>query len=68
MVVNSNGDVVPCCYDAHVQWVLGNVFRQSVAEVWRGKSFSEFRKRVLLKRNSIVACRECPVRRVNMTF
>jgi radical SAM protein with 4Fe4S-binding SPASM domain len=68
MVVNSNGEVVPCSFDAHAGYVIGNVLNQSVAEVWKGKRFSEFRKRVLTDRTSIAACRDCPDGRVKLVL
>ena len=67
LVVNSNGDVVPCCYDIHSEHVMGNVFRQPLAEIWLGEKFREFRRRVMEGRRSHVPiCRHCPEGRVPM--
>ena len=43
MCILFNGDVVLCCVDWFRTTVLGNVARQSVAEVWNGPAFSEVR-------------------------
>ena len=66
LVVNSNGDVVPCCYDIHSDHVMGNVFEQPLAGVWLGEKFWTFRKRVRESRASIPICRHCPEGRVAM--
>jgi radical SAM protein with 4Fe4S-binding SPASM domain len=50
MYITANGNVLPCCiapfatadYDAIV---LGNVFNEPLAEIWRGPRYSRFRKR-----------------------
>jgi radical SAM protein with 4Fe4S-binding SPASM domain len=66
MVINSNGDVVPCCYDGESQHVMGNVFRQPLKEVWRGAAFQRFRRLVRESSNAIPICRGCPEGRVTM--
>ena len=60
MVINSNGDVVPCCYDIHSDHVMGNVFQQPLKEIWRGAKFRDFRRRVASRRDEVVICRHCP--------
>jgi radical SAM protein with 4Fe4S-binding SPASM domain len=60
LVVNSNGDVVPCCYDIHSEHVMGNVYRQPLAEIWLGRKFRDFRRRVSARRDDIAICRHCP--------
>jgi len=64
LVVNSNGDVVPCCYDIHSEHVMGNVFRQPLGEIWLGGKFREFRRRVRAGRDAVGICRHCPEDRV----
>lgn len=66
MVVNSNGDVVPCCYDVNSDFIMGNVFRQPLDEVWRGERFAAFRERFVAGRGAVRMCRHCPEGRVGM--
>lgn len=40
-----DGDVVPCCHCVSGNRVMGNVFESSVRGVWRGKMFSDLRRR-----------------------
>jgi len=42
-VVKSNGDVVPCCVDQNHDLVMGNVFEQGLAAVWRGRAYRTLR-------------------------
>ncbi len=64
LVVNSNGDAVPCCYDIHSDHVMGNLFRQPLAEIWLGEKFRDFRRRVSARRDAVPICRHCPEGRV----
>jgi len=41
MLVRSDGTVAPCCILQHKR--LGNVFEQSVAEVWNSEAYQRFR-------------------------
>lgn len=41
--VHVNGDVVPCDRDWSGENVMGNVFRESVMDIWNGERFSAFR-------------------------
>ncbi len=66
MVVNSNGDVVPCCYDIYSEHVMGNVFQEPLGDVWRGERFQEFRRRVRRTRGDMPICRACPEDRVTV--
>lgn len=60
LVVNSNGDVVPCCYDVESGFVMGNLFRESLESVWLGERFREFRRRLREGRELPRMCRNCP--------
>lgn len=55
-----NGDVVACCRDTEGKTVLGNVFREDILTIWRGKAFVEMRKALIEQRpQDVVACRGC---------
>jgi len=49
--ITAHGDVLPCCFIPFINassepaYVLGNVFEQSVPEIWNGPSYQEFRRR-----------------------
>jgi len=39
-----NGDIVPCCYDFNGEMVLGNLYKNSIREIWRGEPYEKMRK------------------------
>jgi len=60
LAVRSNGDVSPCCID----WIggtnIGNVFKETLEDVWYGERMFEFRKMQLKNRkNENESCRNC---------
>lgn len=58
--VTWEGDVVPCCRDTSARTILGNVFNQTIMEIWHGEKYRSLRKN-LANRNSgsIKACKQC---------
>jgi len=52
----SNGDVVPC--EVHDRSPLGNLACQTLAEVWNGEAYREFRHQY--HTGGLTACRSCP--------
>lgn len=46
MTVHVNGNVVPCDRDWAGENIMGNIFDQSVDEIWSGKKFNDFRARM----------------------
>jgi MoaA/NifB/PqqE/SkfB family radical SAM enzyme len=55
-----NGDVVACCRDTKGKTVLGNVFKQSIHDIWLGKEYVLFRKSLIGQRpGDVAACVQC---------
>lgn len=46
--IQSDGDVVPCCMMYGKDVVYGNIYEQSLEEIWSGEKHKEFVKRWLL--------------------
>jgi len=63
-VINSDGTVVPCCYDLYSEFVMGNVFQESLRTIWKGTRYEALRIQVARDRKSIPMCNGCPVDRV----
>lgn len=59
IVVNWNGDAVPCCRDPNGLHVLGNVFDEGLNAVFNGKRAIAFRNRLLTAQREIDICRLC---------
>ncbi|WP_394836933.1 glycosyltransferase [Pendulispora rubella] len=61
-VVNVDGSVTPCCYlrpDMGAEFVMGNVFETSFAEIWRGEKYRAFRAAMLDGRAAMPVCGTC---------
>jgi MoaA/NifB/PqqE/SkfB family radical SAM enzyme/GT2 family glycosyltransferase len=54
--VLANGDVVAC--EVHDQRALGNIARQTLAEIWHGEAYGRFR--AAYRGGSLAECRSCP--------
>jgi radical SAM protein with 4Fe4S-binding SPASM domain len=63
-VINTDGDVVPCCYDKNAGHVMGNLYDQSFKEIWYGERYRSFRNKILKSRTSVDICEQCPQGRV----
>jgi radical SAM protein with 4Fe4S-binding SPASM domain len=65
-VINSNGDVVPCCYDLYSDHIMGNVFEEDFKKIWHGKKYEIFRDQIRKDRKSIDICSVCSEGRANI--
>ncbi len=59
MVVQWNGDVVPCCRDFNGTIRLGNITRSSLQDIWNGSQYEDFRRNMATGRDLPTCCREC---------
>ncbi|MCP4631933.1 MAG: radical SAM protein [candidate division Zixibacteria bacterium] len=59
MQVNSDGSVVPCCFDKDNSIVFGNISNGVFKNIWSGIKFESFRKKILKKRTAIDICCNC---------
>ncbi len=58
--ITSNGDVVACCRDLQHKTVLGNLFTQSLPEIWNGAAMQNMRQKLLDEEpEEIEACKGC---------
>ncbi len=59
--IESNGDVVPCCYQYDSELKVGNIREHKFSELWNSRAYRELRKKIYSDKNSIIKCRECGV-------
>lgn len=58
-VVNSKGEILPCCFDKDGKYAFGNLNNDDFKGVWKGKSAENFRKNILSNRSQVDICRNC---------
>lgn len=58
-VITWDGLVVPCCFDKDASHQLGNLKHLSFQEIWQGKPYVDFRKKLLMGRDQIDICTNC---------
>lgn len=59
MQINPDGNVVPCCSMKYPA-ILGNVYEETVQQIWKGEHFNDFRRRLLISRAQAGAvCEQC---------
>lgn len=60
LVINANLSVSVCCVDWERKAIVGNLKKQSLAEIWRGDALREFQLTHLGgRRSDIDACKSC---------
>ncbi len=58
-VITWDGLTVPCCFDKDATYRLGNMRNSTFREIWRNRSYKNFRKSVFTQRKQIDICRNC---------
>lgn len=60
LAVTHSGDCVACCRDSVGRTVLGNVFEQSIAEIWNGAEYRKLRQNLIDGHPELnAACKDC---------
>lgn len=58
-VITWDGLVVPCCFDKDGSHRMGDLKINSFDEIWRGKAYDEFRRKLFSTRSEIDICKNC---------
>jgi radical SAM protein with 4Fe4S-binding SPASM domain len=58
-VIHWNGNVVPCTFDPGDLYVMGNLGKQSLREIWWGESYRQIRRRFRNGWSHFPLCQEC---------
>lgn len=60
LTVRADGAVVPCCYDLTSKLVMGNILKETLADIWNGQKYSMLRESISTK-NHMSICKTCAV-------
>ena len=66
MVINSNGDVTPCCNDPFSFHIMGNIFREDLKDIWRNEKYQNLRRKIYTDRKNLPVCGTCYEGRVGL--
>ncbi len=58
-VINSGGEVLPCCFDKSSQFTFGNMKEDTFQSIWHNKKSYAFRNSILQNRKQHEMCRNC---------
>lgn len=58
-VINTRGEVLPCCYDKKSEYSFGNIRMATFHACWHSDKANSFRKQLLLNRSQFDICRNC---------
>ncbi len=59
--VDSNGDIIACCHDWGKKKIFGNIYKESILDIWFSKEYKVFRKLMFQKPRAIEPCNNCDV-------
>jgi len=57
--VDWRGNVLPCCFDKDSEYIMGNLYNDSFADIWNGEAFRSFRKMFVNSGRILPMCRDC---------
>jgi len=58
-VITWDGRVVPCCFDKDASHQMGTLQTTAFKDIWRSKTYREFRSKIIEDRSQIEICRNC---------
>ena len=62
-VIDSDGNVVPCCFDKNCNFVFGNLnekeYNYNIATILKNDKAKKFREKLISNRASINICNNC---------
>ncbi|MCX5680659.1 MAG: SPASM domain-containing protein [Candidatus Omnitrophica bacterium] len=59
LVIRPDGKVSLCCNDALGQMTMGDLTKESIADIWNGAIFRQTRERLLEGRKNVKLCSVC---------
>lgn len=59
-VINWDGTVTPCCYDAPGRYSFGRIQEKGFSQVWNNTAYRQFRTALLKDKKVIGLCQDCP--------
>lgn len=61
MIINSDGSILPCCWDAYSSHILGDINKETIEEIWKGYNRHKFLEKLRNGYNYKI-CFLCPIK------
>lgn len=61
LMLDSNGDVYPCCHEWQRRLKMGNLYQHTLWEIWTSESIKKVRRKILEGNRDLFPCRICNV-------
>jgi len=58
-VINTKGELLPCCFDKNANFSFGNIQNIQFTEIWHNDTANKFRVNILKNRKNQEMCRNC---------
>ncbi len=58
-VIDTDGNVLPCCFDKAGQYTFGNIQDKTIRQIWFSEQANAFRRAVFTNRESVPICLNC---------
>ncbi len=58
-VITWDGQALPCCFDKDATFAMGNILQTPFRDIWKSRTYEDFRKQLLTGRKHISICRNC---------
>lgn len=59
LVVASDGNIAPCCFDKQTKYAFGNLTTNNLLIIWKGEKLKNMRKSIFQNRKNIDICTNC---------
>jgi len=59
LFIRNDGSVNPCCSFFSGEMCVGNIYDNSIYEIWNGNKINEIRKKITNNMEEILACQKC---------
>lgn len=59
LIIRPDGKISLCCNDARGVMTLGDLTKERIIDIWRGKTYTNIRETILESRKNIGICRYC---------
>jgi len=59
LVITWDGNIVPCCRDPKAQYIMGNILKEDLKDIWNNKKYRVFRRQILTNQKQVPICELC---------